>query len=52
MSHETTPDTARAPEPPPVALRVRAIRLRLDAGTWGPGCAAEAQRQCKVENNG
>ena len=26
--------TARAPDPPPVALRVRTIRLRLDAGTW------------------
>lgn len=30
-----------APPAPPVALRVRAIRLQLDAGTWGPGCAAE-----------
>lgn len=37
--------SARAPDlpppAPPVALRVRAIRLQLDAGTWGPGCAAE-----------
>lgn len=34
-------DPARAPDPPPVVLRVRTIRLRMEAGTWGPGCAVE-----------
>lgn len=37
-------DPARAPEPPPVALRVRAIRRLLEAGAWGPEAADELQR--------
>lgn len=39
---EPPSDTPRARVlAPPVALRVRAIRLRLEAGTWGPGCDVE-----------